>query len=70
VFKFLNVDGCIVRKGAKPLFYLRMISHGKGHMDPDDAISSCHLPERAQMGWLCLGRGMGVSVGCRQGGEG
>jgi hypothetical protein len=29
------LGGCIIREGTKLLFYLREISHGKRHMDPD-----------------------------------
>jgi hypothetical protein len=69
VFQFFNVGG-IIRESAKPLFHLREVSHGKRYMDPDNAISSCRLQERVQMGWLCLGRGVGVSMGCWCRGEG
>jgi hypothetical protein len=49
---------------------LREVSQGKGHMNSDNAISSCHLPEWVAMGWACLGGGMEASMGCRWGGEG
>jgi hypothetical protein len=38
-------------------------------MNSDNAVSSCHLPEWIEMGWVCLGGSMGVVMGCRWGGE-
>jgi hypothetical protein len=34
-------------------------------MTSDNVVSSCHLPEWVEMGWACLGGGMGVGMGCR-----
>jgi hypothetical protein len=39
-------------------------------MDSDNAVSSCHLREWVEMGWACLGGGMGAGMGRVWGGEG
>jgi hypothetical protein len=35
----------------------------------ENAVSSCHLPEWVEMGWVCLGGGIRAGMGCRWGGE-
>jgi hypothetical protein len=46
IFKFISTGDEVIREGAKSLFNLRERSvMKKGHMDSDNVISSCHLPE-------------------------
>jgi hypothetical protein len=50
--KLLVESGGIFRETSQVVFYLRHVTQRKGNMNPNSALSPCHLEEREYLSCL------------------